>query len=97
MQYEGSPVFEEGAWYITNLGHRNRTKYTLNGAARIKHCVAQSVGLEVIRSYVANMVGQYVVGTNSIMEDGKIDEAESDNKLINFNFTYSAMGALFSV
>lgn len=97
LKYEGSPVIQEGIWYITNLGYRNRTKYSFNGVARIKNCISKDVGITVAKSYMSNLVGQYVIGSNQIMEEGKIEESESDNKLINFTFTYTAMGAQFSV
>lgn len=96
-QYDPKPVFTVGTYYITDLGFRSRSKYSLNGSARIKSCTSQSVGLQVIRSYINSMAGQYVIGSNSILEQGEITEAESDNKLINFNFTWSAMGAEFTL
>lgn len=96
-QYDPKPVLAVGTYYITDLGFRSRSKYSLQGSARIKACTSQTVGLQVVRSYINSLAGRYVVGTNSILEQGEITEAESDNKLINFNFTWSAMGAEFTV
>ena len=97
VQYEGTPVFQEGAWYITNLGYKNRAKYSFNGSARIKQCISQTLGIQVIKAYISNMVGIYVFGDNPVMEEGSITEEDSDNKLINFTFTYSAMASSFSI
>lgn len=96
-QYDAKPVFSAGLYYITNLGFKNRAKYSLQGAARIKTCINQDAGIQVIKNYINTLAGRYVIGSNTILEQGEITESESDNKLINFNFTWSAMGAEFTV
>lgn len=96
-QFEGQPVIQQGTWYITNLGYRSRSKYTLQGVARIKPCIDQTEGIEVIKNYISSMAGSYIIGENTILDQGEFSEADSDNKLINFNFTWSAMGAQFTI
>jgi len=96
-QYEGQPVFQQGQWYITDLGHRSRTIYSLNGSARIADCTPQTQGLSTIKSHIDTLAGSTVVGENPIMLNGTLTEADSDKKLINFNFTWSAMGTEFKI
>lgn len=97
LKYDAKPVMEQGTWYVLNLGYRNRAKYSINGSARIKACTDQAEGLEVIRSYINTLAGEYVIGTDKVLEAGSIQEQDSDNKLINFNFTWSALGAEFTI
>lgn len=97
LQYEGRPVFQQGAWYITNLGYKNRSKYSIQGTARIKHCSSQSNGVSVIKNYLNTLANTVVVGINPIMESCEITEADSDKKLISFNASWSAMASQFTI
>lgn len=97
LQYEGQPVFQRGEWYITNLGYKNRAKYSLQGTARIKNCTNQYNGIFVIKNYLNSLANSIIFGTDPIMESCEIVESESDKKLVGFNASWSAMGAQFII
>lgn len=96
-QYDGKPVFQLGEWYITNLGYKNRSKFSINGDARIKPCSSQSNGLSSLKNYLNTLGNSIILGTNPIMESCEITEGESDKKLINFSVSWSAMGSEFQI
>ena len=96
-QYEGKPVFQVGQWYMTNLGYKNRAKYSLNGTARISSCTSQSQGLGLIKNYINSLSNTLILGQNAVMDQGTLTESDSDKKLISFNFTWSAMGPEFNI
>ncbi len=97
VKYTPSPTISQNTWYIQNLGHRNRTLYSINGNSRIKDCTSIQEGLELIKIEINQLAGVIVQGENKILESATIRQSEENPRIVDFSFSWSAMGSQFII
>lgn len=75
--------------YIQRLDYDRRATVTISGSAIKNRCVNTISAKSALRSYINNLAGIYVKGTNKILENGEIEESKDGNSF-NFSFTWTS-------
>lgn len=86
-----------GNYSIVDLGYANRTIFNINGHALINESISVAQGVTTIKSICMNILQTYGNMINVTLDTEDIDYVRFDDRLINFNFTWSFEGKGFVV